>query len=197
LFQSSIHNANMLAAAMLARTARVTGNPRARAVAAEAMEYSCSRQLQDGSWYYAVDPRFHWIDNFHTAYNLDSLKCYIDNSGDSRYTGHLRRGFDFWTRTFFDAVGRPKYYHDRLYPIDSQCTAQAIETLANFAGYDDVSLPLGHKVAAWTIANMQDPKGYFYYRRYPLLTARTPMLHWAQATTYKGLGALLLNTTAR
>ena len=93
--------------------------------------------------------------------------------------------------------GRPKYYHDRLYPIDSQCAAQAIETLANFAEYDSGAVPLGCKVAAWTIANMQDSEGYFYYRRYPLLTARTPMLHWAQATTYKALTALLLRLAAR
>ena len=40
---------------------------------------------------------------------------------------------------------------------------------------------------------MQDEKGFFYYRQYPLgLKAKTPMLHWAQATTYRAL-ALLLN----
>jgi hypothetical protein len=39
---------------------------------------------------------------------------------------------------------------------------------------------------------MQDKEGYFYYRQYPLLKAKTPMLHWAQATTYKALSLLLL-----
>jgi hypothetical protein len=197
LFQSSIHNANMLAAAMLARTARLTGDSRSLTVAAEAMEYSCSRQLPEGSWRYAEEPCFHWIDNFHTAYNLDSLKCYIDNTGDGGYAGHLRRGFAFWTTSFFDQAGRPKYYHDRLYPIDSQCAAQAIETLANLAEYGSAELALGCKVAAWTITNMQDSSGHFYYRRYPMLTARTPMLHWAQATTYKALSALLLKLGAQ
>lgn len=197
LHQSSVHNANMLGAAILARTARITGNSEALTLAAEAMEYSCSRQRPDGSWYYGEDPRYQWIDNFHTAYNLDSLKSYIDHSEDRRYAEHLRCGFDFWTRAFFDTAGRPKYYHDRMYPIDSQCASQAIETLANFADYDDVSLGLGCKVAAWTITNMQDRNGYFYYRRYPLLTAKTPMLHWAQATTYKGLSSLLLKLTTR
>ncbi|MCK7468724.1 MAG: hypothetical protein MZU91_11805 [Desulfosudis oleivorans] len=37
-------------------------------------------------------------------------------------------------------------------------------------------------MADWTIDNMQDKKGYFYYRKYPMITAKTPMLHWAQAT---------------
>jgi len=47
-------------------------------------------------------------------------------------------------------------------------------------------------VARWTIANMQDPSGYFYYRRYPFMVARTPMLHWGQATMYRALAYLSL-----
>ena len=46
------------------------------------------------------------------------------------------------------------------------------------------------KVARWTIANMQAPDGHFYYRIYPLMKAKTPMLHWAQATMFKGLTVL-------
>jgi hypothetical protein len=40
---------------------------------------------------------------------------------------------------------------------------------------------------------MQDPDGHFYYRIYPGgIKAKTPMLHWAQATMYKALANLLL-----
>jgi hypothetical protein len=46
------------------------------------------------------------------------------------------------------------------------------------------------KVAQWTIDNMQDKDG-FYYRQYPIgIKAKAPMLHWAQATTYKALTLL-------
>jgi hypothetical protein len=37
---------------------------------------------------------------------------------------------------------------------------------------------------------MQDRDGHFYYRMYPLLKAKAPMLHWAQATTYRALALL-------
>jgi hypothetical protein len=195
LHQASIHNANMLGAAVLARTGRIAANAKALEVAKDAMEYSCSRQLEDGAWYYGEKPHYHWIDNFHTGYNLDSLKCYIENTGDRSYDSHLRLGFDYYTRTFFRPDWAPKYYHNRLYPIDSQCVAQSIETFANFADYDGSALMSGCKVAMWAIANMQDPSGYFYYRRYPLMISKAPMLHWAQATTYKGLAALLLKLT--
>jgi len=189
---SSIHNANMLGAAMLSRTAKYLKEPAYLEVGREAMIYSCSRQLSDGAWHYAESENSHWIDNFHTGYNLDSLKCYIESSGDTAFEENLRKGFEYFKDNFFEPSGRPKYYHNRAYPIDSQCASQAIETLANFSDYDASSLELAVKVANWTIDNMQDKKGFFYYRQYPLkLKAKTPMLHWAQATTYRALALLL------
>jgi len=189
--QSSIHNSNMLGAAMLARTAKYTGNKDMMKVSREAMQYSCSRQLADGSWYYGEGLNTRWIDNFHTGYNLDSLKCYIDSTGDNTFRENLERGFRYFKSHFFESSGRPKYYHNRVYPVDIQCASQAIDTLAYFAGQDRESLWLAQKVARWTIDNMQDKKGYFYFRQLPGIKAKTPMLHWGQATMYKALAHLL------
>jgi hypothetical protein len=189
--QHSIHNANMLGAAMLARTAKHLVNTSYVDIAKSAMQYSCSRQLADGSWWYGEKPMYHWIDNFHTGYNLTSLKCYIDSTGDTTYMGSLSRGLQFFKTHFFEENGKPKYYHDSLYPVDIQCASQAIETLAYFAPEDQSSLELGKKVAKWTLENMQDKKGFFYYRHYPIMKAKIPMLHWGQATMYKALALLL------
>ncbi|HEY1272990.1 MAG TPA: hypothetical protein VGF08_13440 [Terriglobales bacterium] len=190
--QSSIHNANMLGAGLLARTARHNRNDEYLRIARSAMAYSCSRQLANGSWWYAEAPKYHWIDNFHTGYNLDSLRTYTESSGDQEFSGNLERGLAFYKDHFFEENGCPRYYHSRTYPVDIQCAAQAIETLAVFAGQDSPCLQLSARVAAWTMANMQDRKGYFYYRKYPLTTARTPMLHWGQGTMFKALATLLL-----
>lgn len=191
--KADIHNSNMVGAAVLARTAKHNGNEEYRTVAKGAMIYSCSRQLPNGAWLYGEDPKNRWIDNFHTGYNLDALKCYIGYSGDDEYEGTLKKGFDFYKQNFFEESGRPKYYHNRAYPIDSQCASQGIDTLANFAHMDQESLKLAQKVAHWTIQNMQDSKGFFYYRQYPIgIKAKTPMLHWAQATTYRSLALLLI-----
>jgi rhamnogalacturonyl hydrolase YesR len=194
---SSIHNSNMLGAAMLSRASKYFGRSPYMDVAREAMLYSCSRQLPDGSWYYGEEANLHWIDNFHTGYNLDSLKRYIEHTGDKAFEENLKRGFDFFKKNFFEASGRPKYYHNRAYPIDSQCASQAIDTLADFSAYDNEALPLAIRVANWTIDHMQDKDGHFYYRQYPLLKAKTPMLHWAQATTYKALALLLSRITRK
>jgi hypothetical protein len=188
--QISVHNANMLGASLLARAANHTGSKECGRVARAAMDYSCSRQLPDGSWWYAEEPKYHWIDNFHTGYNLDSLRYYIDATGDEEFRPHLARGLAFFKAHFVEESGRPRYYHTRTYPVDIQCAAQAVDTLALFADSDPECLDLAKRVATWTIGNMQDPRGYFHYRRYPLLKAATPMLHWGQATMFKALAHL-------
>jgi rhamnogalacturonyl hydrolase YesR len=191
LFQESIHNANMLGAAMLARTAKYTNNQQYFKIARSAMLYSCSRQLEDGSWWYAEEPKYQWIDNFHTGYNLVSLKDYIDSSGDETWRPNLISGLDYYKKHFFEPDGCPKYYHDRKFPVDIQCAAQSIETLAHFAVDDNDCLGVAEQIATWTIDHMQARDGHFYYRIYPLLSAKTPMLHWGQATMHKALAILL------
>jgi hypothetical protein len=191
LEQHKVHNANMLGAAMLARTWTHSRKAEYLDVSSAAIEYTVTRQRPDGSWWYGEEPKYQWVDNFHTGYILDSLKCYIESSGDLTHKPRMDRGFQYFTANFFEPTGRPKYYHNRAQPIDIQCAAQAIETLAKFADRDNEGLPTAMKVARWTIENMQDSTGYFYYRKYPLLAARIPMLHWGQATMFSALAQLL------
>jgi rhamnogalacturonyl hydrolase YesR len=189
--QSSIHNSNMLGGALLARTAAHTRDREAVALAREAMVYSCSRQNDDGAWFYGSEPKYHWIDNFHTGYNLDCLKRYIDSTSDSGFQSNLQRGFQYFKDNFFKSNGCPKYYHNNAQPTDIQCAAQAIDTLSFLSDLDPSSLELAQKVAAWTIQNMQSKDGHFYYRDLGWKKVKTPMLHWGQGTTFKALAHLL------
>jgi hypothetical protein len=79
----------MLGAGLLARVAKHNKDEKYLRVARSAMEYSCSRQLPDGAWWYAEEAKYHWIDNFHTGYNLDSLDWYISASGDEEFRPNL------------------------------------------------------------------------------------------------------------
>jgi len=195
LRQSSIHNSNMLGAALLARVASQTQDRGSFALAKEAMRYSCSRQRFDGAWFYGDSPRYQWIDNFHTGYNLDCLKRYIDCTGDHEFEPNLHAGFHYFKSHFFEDDGRPRYYHDRAYPTDIQCAAQSIDTLAFFSQIDGESLGMASKVACWTINNMQAQDGHFYYRDLGWKKVKTPMLHWGQATMFKALVHLLTRVT--
>jgi hypothetical protein len=189
--QSSIHNANLMGAAFLARLSGHTGDSTALAAARSAVEYSCTRQRPDGAWFYAEAPKYHWIDNFHTGYNLSALAVYRMASGDHSFDHHFSQGLTYFKAHLFEADGRPKYFHDRTYPVDIQCAAQAIDTLVHVSDWDAESLPLAMKVADWTIAHMQVRDGHFAYRDLGWILVRTPMLHWGQGTMIKALASLV------
>jgi hypothetical protein len=189
--QISIHNSNLLGAALLARIAAHTSDHEATELASRAVIYSCTRQNPDGSWFYGEMPMYHWIDNFHTGYNLDCLRLYIDSTGDWDYQASLQRGFLYFKSHFFCNDGRPKYYHNRVRPVDIQCAAQAIDTLAFFSDFDVEALQLAVKVARWTVDNMQATDGHFYYRDLGWKKVKAPMFHWGQGTMFKSLAHLL------
>jgi rhamnogalacturonyl hydrolase YesR len=188
--QNSIHNSNMLAAAFLAQLSRLTGASEPMDVARDAMLYSCSRQRSDGAWMYGAAPKYQWNDNFHTGYNLDCLRRYRLASGDHQFDEQLRLGFEYFERHFFEPDGRPRYYDIQTYPTDIQCAGQAIDTLTLFSAEKPGALDLAMKVANWTIDNMQDRDGHFYYRDLRWIKAKTPMLHWGQGTMFKALAHL-------
>ena len=189
--QSSIHNSNMLGAALLARVGLRTHDQKALALAKDAMIYSCTRQNADGAWFDGEAPKYHWIDSFHTGYNLDCLKRYIGSTGDREFEPNLRTGFQYFKLHFFEVGGRPKYYYNKTHPIDIQCAAQAIDTLAFFSDTDPEALELAIKVAQWTINNLQARDGHFYYRDLGWKKVKTPMFHWGQGTMFKALAHLL------
>ena len=189
--QESIHNSNAMGAAFLARLGASSNSPAATALAREAIAYLCTRQRPDGAWYYGEESKYHWIDNFHTGYNLSALKVYRDCLDDRSVDTVLVRGLHFFMGHFFEEDGQPKYFHDRLYPIDIQCAAQAIDTLVALSAVDPKTLELALKVADWTIANLQATDGHFNYRRLPRVTVTTPMLHWGQGTMAKALATLI------
>jgi hypothetical protein len=194
--QVSVHNSNMIGAAFLAGAAAVTGRPEYLDVARRAMEYSCSRQLPDGAWYYGEHPKFHWVDVFHTGYNLDSLKRYTDFSRDATWEPELKKGYRYFAEAFFESGGRVKYYAHKASPTDIQCASQAIDTLVLFAADDLNALPAARRAAAWTIDHMQGRDGHFYFRRYPLgIANKAPMIHWGQATMHKALAHLCLRAS--
>jgi rhamnogalacturonyl hydrolase YesR len=188
--QSSIHNSNMLGGALLARVGRLLDWNEAMDVARSAMAYSCKRQKEDGSWFYGEEPKYHWIDNFHTGYNLDSLLRYQLAADDQSFAEQLERGYDYFRNNFFEGEGRPRYMHNRSMPTDIQCCAQAIDTLTFFSRYGKEDLGLACRVAAWTIRNMQANDGHFFYRDLGWMKVRTPMLHWGQGTMFKALAHL-------
>jgi polysaccharide biosynthesis protein VpsJ len=188
---NTVHNSNTLGASFLARTFARTGNESYKSLAEKAMSYTASHQRPDDSWYYGEPSNLHWVDNFHTAYVLDCFKYYQQATKDDQFEAKMNAGYRYWKKTFFTADGTPRYYDVKTLPIDIQCSSQAIDTLVLFSDQDPEALDLALLIARWTIKNMQDKSGYFYYRRYSRwLVNKTPTLHWGQATMFCALAGL-------
>ncbi len=182
----------MLAAAALARTFAHTHQDELRRAALDAVAYTVPAQREDGSWWYGEAENLRWVDNFHTGYVLDCLWWYMVSTGDRQWQPAFDHGARFFVENFFVEDGTPKYYPHQTYPVDIQCAAQAIETLALLARHWDPSCRvLAEQVAAWTVANMQDSDGHFYFQRGRRWVNKTPMLHWGQATMFHALACLL------
>src|SRR6185369_17045795 len=73
-----IFNASLLAAEVLASVGKATGENDLIDLAERAARYVVNNQQPDGSWLYGAEPKQAWIDNFHTAYVLFSLKRITD-----------------------------------------------------------------------------------------------------------------------
>ena len=186
-----VHNANTLGASLLARTYSHVGDSAFLEHARKAIYYTAKYQRADDSWYYGEESNLHWVDNFHTAYVLDSLKYYVQSVGDANIEAQMMAGYWYWKKTFFQEDGTPNYYNHKTLPLDIQCSSQAMDTLVFFGDRDPQALPLALKIARWTIQHMQDPSGYFYYRRYSrYIVNKAPTLHWGQATMLCALAGL-------
>ena len=188
---SQVHNANLLGAALLSRLYTLTGEKSYVDFALRAARFSISRQNADGSWHYGELPTQRWIDNFHTGYNLCALRSISQNVGTKEFDSHIRRGFEFYRRHFFRKDGAPKYFHDRLYPIDIHNVAQSIITLLSLKDLDEESVSLALSVFNWAITYMRDEKGHFYYQTLPFYKNKISYMRWSQAWMLLALSTLL------
>ena len=195
---TQIFNASLLAAEVLASVAQRTNETELCDIATRAARYVVDRQRDDGSWPYGTEPAQSWIDNFHTAYILFSLQRIIDACpGGSEFQPALERGYRYWTSNFFLAEGWPKYYHDDPYPADAHAAASAIVTLVECRTLDRTSLTMAQNVARWTIRNLRDKRGFFYYQRRRFYTIRKPYMRWTQAWMLYALARLLESQSRR
>jgi hypothetical protein len=189
-----IYNASLLAAETLCSVGSITGEGELTQTGVRAARYVINNQREDGSWTYGAEPSQVWVDNFHTAFVLNSLTRIIRECRDAKtpdFQRSLERGYDYWRSHFFLADGWPKYYDDSPYPADVHAAATAIATLADMGESDEQALSLAEKIAQWAIDHLHDPAGFFYYQRRRFHTVRTPFMRWSQAWMLYALARLL------
>jgi len=189
--RTRVHNANFLGAALLCRVYKHSGEKKFLDPALKVTRYSVSKQHNDGSWDYGELPTQHWIDNFHTGYNLCALHFICQYAGTSEFEPHIHRGFRFYKKHFFREDGAPQYFHNRTHPIDIHSVAQSIITLLAFKDLDNASVNLALSVYQWGMTHMWNDHGYFYYQINPLYKNKIPYMRWSQAWMLLSLSTLL------
>jgi hypothetical protein len=195
--KAKVHNANFLAAALLSRLYHHVGDERLIGPALQAARYSAGKQKSDGSWSYGELPNQSWIDNFHSGYNLTSLRSLGRNLGTTEFEHHIVRGFEFYRKHFFREDGAVRYFHNRTYPIDIHSVAQSLLTLLEFEDLDPANIGLVRRVYDWTMKHMWDETGFFYYRVLRNLTIRTSYMRWSQAWMLLALTTYLESAAAQ
>jgi hypothetical protein len=193
LERTQIHNANLLAAALLCRVSNHTEEREFLIPALKAAQFSAGKQNDDGSWYYGErnQPSQKWIDNFHTGFNLCALRSIGRFGHTNEFEPNVIRGLDYYRTNFFEPDGAPRYFPDRRYPIDIHSVSQSIITLLALNDLNSDNVNLANKVLCWAIEHMWDKRGYFYYQQCRLWKNCIPYLRWGQAWMLLALATFL------
>lgn len=191
LGKSSVHNASLMGAALLARLYGCRRDSRLEPFIRKATQFSLDRQAADGSWPYGEHPDQKWVDSFHTGFNLLSLRQIGQQLEIAGLPAAMRKGYDYYRNCFFRADGAVRYFHNRTHPIDAHAIGHALITLSAFSKEDPSAVPQALLCFRWAEDNLRSSKGYYYYQKRPYFTNRIPYIRWSQAWMLLGLVSLV------
>lgn len=192
-----------LVGAFLAEAGRVLETGEFESEASRLLNWVADKQTAAGAWFYthpATDSHISH-DNYHTAIILDCFDRYREATDDRRFDEVYSRGLDFYRDHLFEPNGAPRFMSDREYPYDVHGAASAILCFvraARAAQRDRLSPAvaeerqgMAERVAGWTLANLYDPRGFFYYQRARFRTKRFCLMRWCNAWMSRALAAFL------
>jgi len=199
LDQYKVHNANLFAAAFLARLGQLTSNVGYTELALRSTQYTLSEQNPDGSFYYWGSESPTIIDHYHTGFVLRHLDTVRRASEASFIRSPVKIGYEFYLKHLFTASGLPKYTPTQLYPIDIHSCAEALLCLCQlgpeFGGTDKLAA-----VFELAQSRMQTADGWYVAalrRRFCRdVAVKIPYMRWGQAWMLLAL-AHLAATVAR
>lgn len=192
----TVFNASLLGSRLLSYCYYYTKNEEYKRLAELSVKACCAGQKESGAWVYGMLPVQSWVDSFHTGYNLDGLIAYQELTGDSTYNGYIEKGFSYYISKMFECEGTPKYYDNQMYPIDIHCPGQLIITLSRLHKFEQ-HRDLANKVMKWTVDNMQDKDGYFYYQLKKGISSKISYMRWSNAFMFNALSYYILSEYGR
>ncbi len=184
-----VMDVSILVGAVLAQLVSFGRRPELKKTAYRLVNYVVEQQTEYGAWFYTDPPHDSPIrhDNYHTGFILDALWRYMEATNDWRWKRAYEKGLDFYAKKLFNSDGAPRWMSDKDYPHDVHGAAQGILTFSNAAicGYDYAKL--AGKIYAWSVANMYNHEGRFYYQKGMYRTKRFTLLRWCNAWMFRGI----------
>jgi len=188
--RQAVFNATLKGSRLLAQAHAVDRRDELLETAERSVRFAIHGQLPTGAWPYSLNDRR--VDHFHTGYVLDCLRAYRRASADRSAERAIELGWAYYRRRLFTDALTPKYYDDRVEPLDATACAQAIITLCEFG-----EIAPARRVAALAVRELGLPDGSFAYQRRGRRVTRIPFLRWSTAWMYCALSRLLAQPTDR
>jgi hypothetical protein len=165
-------------------------------IAYKLSEFLIYSQDSDGCWIYSRynNGKVRHQTDFHQGFILDSLIEYLpfaELQHRNSLIGSIKRGADFYRKKQFLDDGRCYYRYPKQYPVDIHNQAQGIITFSKLSTFDKESLEFAKKIVEWTISNMQDDSGYFFYQKNRIITNKIPYMRWGAAWMMLALATYL------
>lgn len=196
---AQVHNASLLAASFLSSVEKYFPSEDVKNKVRKAVDFSISDINEDGSWPYGTKPFHRWVDNFHTAFNIEALITIRANFGWHELNQKIEKVVDYYLDNLFNQEGLPKYYNSSLYPIDIHVIAEEIIVLDKIKNsnlkYNEKRLTCIEEQIPKLIKMFQDKKGYFYFQENKCFGKyywnKIPYMRWAQAWMFYALSLTL------
>ncbi|MFW5879259.1 MAG: hypothetical protein ACOCUV_00385 [bacterium] len=178
-------NASAQAMEALCAVLSVEGDTKYQSVCEKAAQTLIETQNDDGSWDYSVykdGTKKRTQLDFHQGYVIDGLLAFVPYSNNKADLMEcLKKASDYYQNVQFRKDGRSYFRYPVPYPIDIHNQAQGIITFSKLSELDNDYAAFAKQIICWTINNMQDDSGYFYYQTWPLITNKIPHMRWGQA----------------
>ncbi len=186
-----VMDVSILTGTVIAQYAVIINDQKLKDIAHRLVNYVANQQTDYHAWYYTDPPQDSHIthDNYHTGFILDALWRYMKATKDETWMPNYLNGLKFYADHHFAADGAPRWMHDTEYPHDIHGAAQGILT---FSRHLNEYPGLAEKITEWTIINMYNPSGRFYYQQRKFFTIRFTLLRWCNGWMCRALSSYLL-----
>jgi hypothetical protein len=190
------YNASMLGSELFAFLYQETKIEKYKELAIRSTDFVVDKQKANGRWNYSIKletGKERTQIDFHQGYVIDSLGYvmkYIPSTKE-KYHPYLKKGLDYYQKNQFLANGQSIYRFPSKWPLEIHNQAQGVITFARWAHLNEEYIVQSAAIANYTINHMRSNKGYFYYKKYPLFTIKTPFMRWSQAWMLLALTELL------